>query len=79
VIWLTGAARFAELRLNLPLFLGGEPWGSKMAAIAKLVSHVSGTEVEIEGLKTVAIFCGVGLFVSLLLATYGLDLSGGFF
>ncbi|HEX9469363.1 MAG TPA: hypothetical protein VF957_07455 [Bradyrhizobium sp.] len=79
VIWLTGAARFAELRLNLPLFLGGEPWGSKMAAIAKLVAQVSGTEVEIDGLKTVAIFCGVGLFVSLLLATYGLDLSGGFF
>ena len=29
--------------------------------------------------KTVCIFCGAGLFVSLLFATYGLDLSAGFF
>jgi hypothetical protein len=32
-----------------------------------------------ERLKTIAMFCGVGLFVSLLFATYELDLSGGFF
>jgi hypothetical protein len=30
-------------------------------------------------LKTVAVFCGVGLCVSLILASYGLDLSAGFF
>ena len=35
--------------------------------------------VEIEVLKTLLMFCGVGLFVSVLLATYGLDLSPGFF
>ena len=46
-----------------------------MAAIARMLSRVSGTEVEVEILKTVAIFCGVGLFVALLLATYGLNLS----
>ncbi len=50
-----------------------------MAAIARVLSRVSGTEVDVETLKTIAIFCGVGLFVSLLLATYGLDLSPGFF
>ncbi|MGB6399293.1 MAG: hypothetical protein WBF73_26985 [Bradyrhizobium sp.] len=49
------------------------------AAIARVLSRVSGTEVEVETLKTIAIFCGVGLFVSLLVATYGLDLSAGFF
>jgi hypothetical protein len=49
------------------------------AAIASFPSRVSGTEVEVETLKTVAIFCGVGLLVSLLVATYGLDLSPGFF
>jgi hypothetical protein len=49
------------------------------AAIARVLSHVSGTEVEVETLKTIAIFCGVGLFVCLLFATYGLDLSAGFF
>ena len=49
------------------------------AAIARVLSRVSGTEVEVETLKTIAIFCGLGLFVSLLLATYGLDLSAAFF
>ena len=49
------------------------------AAIAKILSHVSGTEIDVEIFKTVAIFCGIGLFVSLLFATYGLDLSAGFF
>jgi hypothetical protein len=29
--------------------------------------------------KTVAMFCGVGLVIFLLLASYGLDLSAGFF
>jgi hypothetical protein len=50
-----------------------------MTAIARVLSRVSGTEVGVETLKTIAMFCGVGLFVSLLLATYGLDLSAGFF
>jgi hypothetical protein len=56
-----------------------KPWRSQMAAIAKLLSRSSGTQVDVETLKTVAMFCGVGLFVSLLAALYGLDLSGGFF
>jgi hypothetical protein len=50
-----------------------------MAAIARVLSRASGTEVEVETLKTIAMFCGVGLFVSLLFASYGLDLSSGFF
>jgi hypothetical protein len=50
-----------------------------MAAIAKILSRASGTEVEVETLKTIAMFCGVGLLVSILFATYGLDLSAGFF
>jgi len=50
-----------------------------MAAIAKALFRASGTEVEVETLKTIAIFCGVGLLVSLLFATYGLDVSAGFF
>jgi hypothetical protein len=39
-----------------------------MAAIARVRSLASGTEVDVETLKTVVIFCGVGLVVSLLLA-----------
>ena len=50
-----------------------------MTAIAKVLSRVAGSQVEIETLKTIVMLCGVGLFVWLLLATYGLDLSAGFF
>ena len=50
-----------------------------MTAIAKVFSRVSGTEVAVETVKTIAMFCGAGLFVALLFATYGLDLSAGFF
>jgi hypothetical protein len=49
------------------------------AAIARVLSRFSGTDVEVATLKTIAIFCGVGLLVSLLVASYGLDLSPGFF
>jgi hypothetical protein len=50
-----------------------------MAVIGKALSGASGKAVEVETLKTIAMFCGVGLLVSLLFATYGLDLSTGFF
>lgn len=50
-----------------------------MAAIAKALSRAFGHNTDIEILKTVAMFCGVGLFVALLFACYGLDLSAGFF
>ena len=51
-----------------------------MAAIAKVLwREFPVTETETGVFKTVCIFCGAGLFVSLLFATYGLDLSAGFF
>jgi hypothetical protein len=51
-----------------------------MTAIARALSRAfPGTHVDIETLKTIAIFCGVGLVLSLLLATNGLDMSVGFF
>jgi hypothetical protein len=51
-----------------------------MTAIAKLLSFIfPGNQVEIETLKTIIIFCGVGLVVSLLLVINGLDMSAGFF
>ena len=49
-----------------------------MAAIARVLSRATGTEIDVETLKTIALFCGVGLVVSLLLAIYGLDISAGF-
>jgi hypothetical protein len=50
-----------------------------MAAIARVLSRATGTDVDVEIVKMLAIFCGAGLLISLLLAAYGLDLSEGFF
>jgi hypothetical protein len=50
-----------------------------MTAVAKALSRAIGTEVEVEALKTVLMFCGVGLAASLMVASYGVDLSWGFF
>jgi hypothetical protein len=41
-----------------------------MTAIARALSRASGTQVDVETLKTIVIFCGVGLVVSLLLADW---------
>jgi hypothetical protein len=51
-----------------------------MAAIVRALSNrFADTTVDIEILKTIAMFCAVGLTASLLAASYGLDLSPGFF
>ena len=50
-----------------------------MAALARFLSTASGADVGVETLKTIGMLCGAGLFVVLLFATYGLDLSPGFF
>jgi hypothetical protein len=49
-----------------------------MTVIARIVSSASGTSVDAETLRTVFMFCAVGLTVSLLAASYGVDLSPGF-
>ena len=50
-----------------------------MVALARTLSRTTGINVDVGTLKTVAIFCGIGMLVSLMSATYGLDLSPGFF
>jgi hypothetical protein len=50
-----------------------------MTALAQALSHASGTRIDVKSLRIVAMFCGAGLLVSLLFASYGLDLSLGFF
>jgi hypothetical protein len=51
-----------------------------MAAITKVLARAfPATATEADILKQLALLCGAGLFVSLLLLTYGLDLSPGFF
>jgi hypothetical protein len=50
-----------------------------MTAIAQALSRAVQSAGEVDTLKLIAIFCGVGLLLSLACLTYGLDLSPGFF
>lgn len=51
-----------------------------MAAIVRALARALPKELlEVEILKQIALFCGAGLLVSLLMLTYGLDLSAGLF
>jgi hypothetical protein len=51
-----------------------------MTAIAKVMSRAfPNSSPEVEVLKGIAIFCGLGLLMSLCVASYGVDLSAGFF
>ena len=51
-----------------------------MAAIARAYHWAfPKSSEEDEGINTIILFCAAGLFVSILLMTYGLDLSPGFF
>jgi len=50
-----------------------------MTTIARAFSRALFTIDRIEPLKQLVLFAAAGLFVSLLMATYGLDLSPGFF
>jgi predicted exporter len=53
---------------------------SQMAAIARLLARrVPATRFEADTLRQLALFAGAGLFASLLMMTYGLDLSPGLF
>jgi ribose/xylose/arabinose/galactoside ABC-type transport system permease subunit len=50
-----------------------------MTAIARAFSRALVTINHNEVLKQLVLLCAAGLFVSLLMLTYGLDLSPGFF
>ena len=51
-----------------------------MATIARVLARALPKEsIEVEILKQLALFCGAGLLVSLLMMTYGVDLSPGLF
>ena len=50
-----------------------------MTAMLQTLSRAFSAKGEIEGLKQIVFLCGAGLFVSLLLLTYGVDLSPSFF
>jgi hypothetical protein len=48
-----------------------------MTILTKVLFRASGTQVDVEMLKTIVMFCGVGLVVSLLLAGNGLEIGAG--
>ena len=50
-----------------------------MTVISQALSRVLATVEPTEILKQLAMFCGAGLLVALMLLTYGIDLSPGFF
>ena len=51
-----------------------------MTALVQALARISAaTNIEIETLKVLAIFCGLGLAVSLIGVAYGLDLGAGLF
>jgi hypothetical protein len=51
-----------------------------MATIARTLSRiVPSADTESDALTTIALFCAAGLFVALLMASYGADLGGGYF
>jgi hypothetical protein len=50
-----------------------------MALLVRTLSRALGRDSDVEMLKTIAIFCGLGLLVSLLFLLYGIDLNPGLF
>jgi hypothetical protein len=50
-----------------------------MAAIARAFYRASRIHVDMETLQTLSMFCGAGLAASLLVASYGVDISAGLF
>jgi hypothetical protein len=58
---------------------GVEAWRSLMTAITRSLSRAFVAAADVEVLKELALFCAAGLLVSLLVLSYGVDLSPGFF
>jgi hypothetical protein len=51
-----------------------------MAALARAISNLTGTQVDVESIAGILVFSGIGLIISLFaVGTYGLDLSVAFF
>jgi hypothetical protein len=50
-----------------------------MTALAQALTRMSGRNVDVEALKVVAVFCCTGLFITLVMLSYGLDVTPGAF
>jgi hypothetical protein len=79
VNWFTSGMRRLSYHCQAGPNIAGRALEVAMAALVRALSRTSGTQLDVETLKTIAMFCGAGLVVSLLLATSGFDMSAGFF
>jgi hypothetical protein len=62
------------------LFDGAERWRSQMTALARTIARAfPANSPQVNTLQQLLLFALAGLFVSVLVATYGIDLSPGFF
>jgi hypothetical protein len=50
-----------------------------MNALARVISNAVRSESDAETIQAFVLFCAIGLTASLLLASYGFDLSAGYF
>jgi hypothetical protein len=70
----------AHLRFSMGLDIGGSSMTALVQAISRIsASATASTNLETETLVALGILSGAGLAVSLIFASYGLDLSAGFF
>ena len=58
---------------------GADAWRSQMTTIERALSRAILTINDNDIIKQIVLLCAAGLFVSLLMLTYGIDLSPGFF
>ena len=52
----------------------------QMTVLAQALSHLTRTDIDVESLEAISIFCGIGLLLTLIgIKAYGLDLTAAFF
>jgi hypothetical protein len=73
------AGHISGPELSCMFSMPGRIFEVAMVALAKSISRATGVDVDVEILKTVVMFSAVGLTALLMCASYGLDLSPGFF
>ena len=51
-----------------------------MTVLAQVLSRLTRTDIDVESLEAISIFCGIGVLLTLIgIKAYGLDLTAAFF
>jgi len=78
-LWLTRLRGAGSQTLRISSFFSND-LKVQMTTLAQALSRLTRTDVDVESLEAISIFCGIGLLLSLLaINAYGLDLSVAFF